>query len=140
MKWFALLAAAAGHLCFGQQVCPWLNTPTASGVLESSAVATAGKGSCEFKARTGQVQIRVNATAHAERDFATLSKRCKAGRETLKAIGNEAFACLHGNRYWVTGRVRGQIFTVTIAMKGVKREVLREKARLVAQQVSGALF
>lgn len=142
MKWLALLGASAIHMCFGQSACPWLNAATASGVLEGAATVRAASDSCHFVAKTGQLQIQVKSTQDAEREIAALAKRCKRDAAPLKAIGNAAFACLHRDREVVVGRVRQQVFTITLVMKGADadKDALVEKARLVAEEVSGALF
>lgn len=139
MKWFLALTAATACLGYGQQICPWLNDATASGILESAAAATQVKNACEFKAKTGELRIEVSAMPDAERRFVALKKKCKSNRP-LQAIGNEAFECSRGNAELVIGRVRNQVFTITLTMKGYKKEVLLEKVRLIAQEVSGAMF
>lgn len=58
----------------------------------------------------------------------------------LNAIGNEAVACATHGREQVVGRVRDQLFTIRLTMKGFNEEAISEKGRLVAEQVSGNLF
>ena len=68
--------------------------------------------------------------------------RCGAGATALRAIGNEACAVeIKGQTYGqeVIGRVRDQIFTVTLTTT-VPKDALQEKARNIAEQVAGALF
>jgi hypothetical protein len=68
----------------------------------------------------------------------------------LQSIGNEAVTCAadtKGHTYGeqVIGRVRDQIFTVTVTTSAkqdpsMSREALQEKSRNKAEQVAGALF
>jgi hypothetical protein len=68
----------------------------------------------------------------------------------LRAIGNEALSCAADDRKGgigerVVGRVRDQVFTITISSTlkndpGLNRDVLRSKIYTAAEQVSGNLF
>lgn len=140
MKWLIALAAASAGWCYGQQACPWLNDATASGVLESAAATTQAKSLCVFKAKTGELRIEVTVMPNAERRFTALKAKCKNNARALKAIGNETFACSRGNAELAIGRVRNEVFTIALTMKGYKKEAVLEKAQLVAQEVSGGLF
>jgi hypothetical protein len=140
VKRLALLAALTAHFCFGQESCPWLNAATASGVLKSAAAVIVRKDRCKFKARSGELEIEVRTMPDADRQFGALKKKCKSDAKPLNAIGNEAFLCARGDHELVIGRVRDQLFTITLVMKGLNTEALSGKGRLVAEQVSGELF
>ncbi len=120
--------------------CPWLNAPTAAGLLGGEVHTTVTQGSCEFVHQETSLRIEVAATnaPHAQ---------CGSLAEQLKAIGNEAQACAYrGKPGWiaeqVVGRVRDQVFLVRISTKdqSAAPKILREKARKVAEQVAGILF
>jgi hypothetical protein len=135
-----LLAAAGACLCYAQQPCAWLNEATASGVLESAAHVTSAKSSCQFNAKTGTLRIEVSVTPDAAKRFAELKASCGGGATSLKAIGNEAVACPGTGSEQIAGRVRDQLFIITLTMKGFSQEAISGKGRLVAEQVSGNLF
>ena len=122
---------AAVGLCRAESVCPWLNKATAGGVLGGPVSAVVKQTSCEFMRPSGAVlRIEVQKKPAAPR------VKCETGGMALKAIGNEAVACLSGGAEVVIGRVRDQRFAVSI--RGVKE--VREKVTKVAEQVAGNLF
>jgi hypothetical protein len=82
--------------------------------------------------------------------MATYKAHCSGEASPLQAIGNEAVMCAadikgqtEGEQ--VIGRVRDQVFTVTITTSArndpsMSRDDLKEKTRNIAEQVAGALF
>lgn len=141
--------------------CAWLNEATASGFLGGDAVgtftaATAGQPAiCAFvdqsaaATRTLRVTVEVAADPHT-RMMEAVAKECGADAAPLKAIGNEALVCAADDRKGglgerVVGRVRDQVFTITIGttLKGdpvLTRDALTAKIYSAAEQVSGNLF
>jgi hypothetical protein len=80
-------------------------------------------------------------------DFAPYVARCGQRAEPVHAVGNEAVVCgFDGQKKEVSeqviGRVRDRACTVRISFNadGKNRDVMREKARRVAEQVAGFLF
>jgi hypothetical protein len=76
--------------------------------------------------------------------MASYKAHCSGDATHLQAIGNEAVMCAadtkaqaHGEQ--VIGRVRDQVFTVTITTSA-RNDALEEKTRNIAEQVAGALF
>ncbi len=72
---------------------------------------------------------------------------CNGAIEQLKGIGNEATACSLESKggktaEQVTGRVRDQAFVITLVTddRSISRNLLRDKACRVAEQVAGNLF
>ncbi len=92
--------------------CPWLNQATAAGVLGGPITQTG----CTF---SGKLELRIE-----------VIKEFKPRCESLKGIGNEAFAC-PGE---VVFRMRDKIFRVQINTDD------REKIRKVAEIVAGSMF
>lgn len=141
--------------------CTWLNEATASGFLGGNAVGTftapaSGQPAiCAFvdqsaaATRTLRITVEVAADPHA-RMMDTITKECGADAAPLKAIGNEAVVCAADDRKGglgkrVVGRVRDQVFTITIGttLKGdpiLTRDALGAKIYSAAEQVSGNLF
>lgn len=82
--------------------------------------------------------------SHSE--LAAYKAQCVGAVTPLKAIGTDAVACGIGTKdgegaEQVAGRVRKQAFLIRIsAGSNVPREMLREKAAKVAEQVAGNLF
>jgi len=141
LKWLVQCAAlAAGLLALPASAhatnnCPWINEATVSGLLGADATGTAtGEGAgqpgvCTF----------VGELAHL----------CASGTAVLPAIGNEAVVCENdkkgalGER--VVGRVRDQVFNITIASTQkhdplLDRSALKTRIAIAAEQVSGNLF
>jgi hypothetical protein len=154
---FVLLAPRAA-LCQANTGCPWLNVATASGVLrssESGTMATLSQGSretCSFVYRDATASRVLKITVEEVKDPSqavnAYKAQCGAGASPLQAIGNEACAAeIKGQTYGqeVIGRVRDQVFTVTITTStrndpSMSRDALEEKTRNIAEQVAGALF
>jgi hypothetical protein len=139
--------------------CPWLNETTASGLVGGAAIGefVAGEGQpsvCTFTqhaenaTRTLQISVEIAADPHAR--FLSLAQTCEAAATPLPAIGNEAVVCpidprgkMPGER--VLGRVRDQVFTITLSTS-LKNDpvltsgVIQSKINTAAEQVSGNLF
>jgi len=124
--------------------CIWLNAATAGGALGGTVHATVSPTSCEFIRQSGghDFALRIEVTA-----ISAPHAQCGQPAEQLKAIGNEALACVYeGKEGWigeqVTGRVRDQAFLVRISTndRTAAPKTLREKARNIAEQVAGFLF
>jgi len=140
--------------------CAWINETTASSLLGGDAVgevtASADKQTtvCTFTqtgtdaVRTLRVTVETAADPHAR--MTALAQSCGADSAPLKAIGNEALTCSADDRKGgpgerLVGRVRDQVFTITIASTLKKdftfpREALQSKIYLAAEQVAGNLF
>lgn len=141
--------------------CPWLNEATASGVLGSGAVgayvpAANGKSAvCAFVAagadakRTLRITVESGVAAPHLR-FASMEAACEGRGTPLDAIGNEAIVCRvrvrgGGRSEFVAGRVRDQIFTITLGTSRKDDPVLTDKmlrmhVTVASEQVSGNLF
>jgi hypothetical protein len=144
-----VLCAAA--LCRGDE-CPWLNAATAAGVLGDAVQTKTGKArsSCDFsllRSHRDRVRIQVTLLGDAATWRARSALTCPASEQRdLRAMGNEAAACTSNQRgrliSEVAGRVRNQAFRITIEMRdnGMTSDRVAEKARFVAEQVSGNLF
>jgi hypothetical protein len=146
--------------CHGQNLCPWLNLATASGVLGGPATMTIDKTddqteTCLFRSRTAASSdfLRISVTTvadpqNAEQELASHERRCASSAVPLKAIGNAAVLCpADAARFQgalVIGRVRNSIFTIEIRAHSTKSKatsnLLEEKVEEVANQVAGALF
>jgi hypothetical protein len=162
MKNFALallvLLGTARGTCQMNTGCPWLNVATASGVLKSDdhgPMATLVEGSraaCSFAYRDGTASRLLKLTVEQAQDDAQAisdyKARCSAGTTPLSGIGNAACGSATKSQTYgqeVIGRVRNQIFTVTVTTTAqndpfMPQEALQEKARNIAEQVAGALF
>jgi len=140
--------------------CAWINETTASSLLGGDAVgqvsaADAGQTTvCTFTqtgtdvVRTLRVTVEIAADPHAR--VGALAQSCGADSAPLKAIGNEALTCSADDRKGgpserLVGRVRDQVFTITIAStlkkdSALTRDSLHAKIYLAAEQVAGNLF
>jgi hypothetical protein len=139
--------------------CPWMNEATASGLLGGDAVgvytAVPGQPSiCTFTqqsqgaARKLVVTVEIAQDPHAR--MATIVQTCGANAATLNAIGNEAMTCDPVERKGemaerVVGRVRDQVFTITLlsSLKNdpiLTRDTLKTRSQTAAEQISGNLF
>jgi hypothetical protein len=147
-------------LCQANLGCPWLNVATASGVLrssESGTMATLAKGSreaCSFiyhdANASRELRITMDKVQAPSQAMASYKAHCSGEPSPLRAIGNEAVMCaadikgqVEGEQ--IIGRVRDQVFTVTITTSARKdpfmsRDDLKEKTRNIAEQVAGAMF
>jgi hypothetical protein len=107
---------------------------------------------CNFAYRDGsmtrELRITVEQAKNPELTFNSYKAQCRQSENPLRAIGNEAVICAAnktGKGEQVFGRVRDNVFTITITTSAqndpaMSRDVLIEKAELVAEQVSGNLF
>ncbi len=140
--------------------CAWLNEATASGFLggeavgESTPAASGQSATCTFTqqdkraARTLSITVESAASPHAR--VTSLAAACGTAATPLQAIGNEAVACPVVDRKGVrselvVGRVREQVFTITIATSIKNDDILTDdalKTRIytAAEQVAGNLF
>lgn len=146
--------------CHAQNLCPWLNVATASGVLGGPATMTVDKTddhteTCLFRSQTGSSAdlLRISVTTvddlqNADQEFVSREKRCASSSVPLKAVGNGAVLCTADTARFrgvqVIGRVRNSIFTIEIhshsRRSAATRNLLQEKIEEVANQVAGALF
>ena len=156
---FGTLLFAAPCLARAANNCPWLNEATASAFIGHDATGTYAAGPansalCTFAEsgdkplRTLQISVETASGTH-NRYMAVSRLACPSGPEPLPAVGNEASTCVQV-RGGVTeakaiGRVRDQIFTITLATS-VKNDAVLSPAMLgmkidsAAEQVAGNLF
>jgi hypothetical protein len=139
--------------------CPWMNEATASGLVGGDAagafVESQGQPSvCSFTQHAGNVtrtlRISVEIAADPHARFLALAQSCGSSAVPLPAIGNEALVCptdpnIDEVGEQVMGRVRDQVFTITLS-SSLKSDPVLNKADLkikintAAEQVSGNLF
>ena len=162
----SLIALAFGFCLIGLPIparasndCPWLNEATASGFLGGDAVgafkdASAGEpANCTFTQHGEQVTrtltITVEIVANPHDRFSSIAQSCGAASEPLHAIGNEALFCAIDNRHGASeqaiGRVRDQVFSITIHSTLKKdpnfmRDALKSRIYAASEQVAGNLF
>jgi hypothetical protein len=156
----ALCLLGVPALCHAKNNCPWINEATTGGLLGGTAVneftdATTGQAAvCKFTydgpgvTRTLVITVEV-VTAPKER-LAVVAKTCGPDAVPLQAIGNEAQVCMAdvrkaGPGERVVGRVRDQVFTITLSstLKNdpmLTRDELRTRIYTAAEQVAGNLF
>jgi hypothetical protein len=152
-----MFAPAAAHAANN---CAWINEATASGLLGGDAVgevseAVSGQPTvCTFTQMTAggkrTLRLTVEVAGDPRSRLAVIEQSCGADASPLKAIGNEALVCAADDRKTgigerVVGRVRDQVFTITIAstLKNdplMTRDVLKVKIYTAAEQVSGNMF
>jgi len=140
--------------------CAWINEATAGGLLGGTAVGEVTEAAapqptvCTFTQqdasvkRTLRVTVEIAAEPHARLE--TVAQICGPDATPIKAIGNEAMVCSADDRKGgvgerVVGRVRDQVFTITIASTLkvdpiLNREALKAKIYTAAEQVAGNLF
>ena len=140
--------------------CPWLNEATAGGLLGGDATGVKtdpGSGQptvCTFTqqgtgvTRTLRVIVEIAPEPHAR--MSAVAQVCGADVLPIKAIGNEALVCTADDRKGgvgerVVGRVRDQVFTITIASTLkvdpiLNRDALKARIYTAAEQVAGNLF
>jgi len=127
-----LLVSAIGINAAEPHACPWMNAASAGGYLGGPVTDTAP---CNFVRQDASLTIEIR----TGRDLAPYLAKCAAAPVPLKAIGNEAFACTVSGREQAIGRVRDQIFLITLTTND-KPDVRREKVRNAAEQVAGNLY
>jgi hypothetical protein len=151
---FAILCEA----CHAESACPWINRATALGILgasEGSPMASpteVNATSCSFTVHSysgvNRLRITVEQVKDPDQVFNAYKAKCSSGISPLPAIGNKAIVCSadkKGNSEEVIGQVRDSIFTITLSTSVKKdpsmpQEVLHERIKLAAEQVSGNLF
>jgi hypothetical protein len=162
VRGFILLAFATCLPCAAHAAnnCPWLTEATASGLIGADAAGTyaaatpSQPAACSFAekgeagARTLTITVELAAEPHAR--MAILTQVCGTGAIPLSAIGNEAVYCAADLRRGemgerAVGRVRNQVFTITIssALKDdpiLTRDALKTRIYTAAEQVAGNLF
>lgn len=161
LKW----AVWAGLLCVSATCraeeghCAWLNDATASGVLNGPVTldletAPGDQTICVFTdPRTAKdysaLRIMVQPLTDVTKAVASHESLCTSPATALKAIGNEAVSCSADVGYsrgeQVIGRVRDRLFIVTVSSTmahdpSMTRQLLKDKTRMIAEQVAGALF
>lgn len=158
LLFLVMLCLAAN--CHAKNNCPWINEATASGLLGGDAVnefteASAGQPAvCTITqtatgvTRTLRITVEVVPEPHAR--WQSAIQACGKNASPLQAIGNEASMCLLDNRTsglaeLVVGRVRDQLFTITLSttLKDdliLTKMSLKEKAYTASEQVAGNLF
>jgi hypothetical protein len=117
-----------------------------------ATLAEGSSASCRFDYHdaTASRALRITVEDLKEPGQATSAykTRCGAGPTALRAIGNEACSQeINGQTYGaeVIGRVRNQIFTITLTTSArhdpfMPRQALQDNVRDIAEQVAGALF
>jgi hypothetical protein len=134
------LLLSASALSGAEQPCPWLNQATANGILEGTATAANTKSACAFSGKNGDLRIEVTVAPDAATRLRNLEAACRIGAKPLKAIGNETATCSSAGVEQIVGRVRDQLFIITLTMKSFNQQEVAKRGRLVAEQVSGNLF
>ena len=155
-----LLGAALLPVAAAAENCPWINTATASGLIGADATgaytpAAAGQPAVctftEINSRSPRtLQIRVETTPDAHARLMALDSSCADAASPLPAIGNEAVTCVAADHKdkpaeRALGRVRNQVFTITLTSSGKQDDVLtRDELKMridtAAEQVAGNLF
>lgn len=140
--------------------CAWMNEATASGLLGGEAVVEVTPASasqpaiCTFTQqetgvkRTLRVTVEIAADPHGR--FSEAARSCGNDATVMKAIGNEALFCSADDRKVgvgerAVGRVRDQVFTITISSSQkndsmLTRSSLESRIYTAAEQVAGILF
>ena len=139
--------------------CAWITESTASGLLGGDAVGEVSAASgqptvCTFTQmgagvkRTLRITVEIAPEPHARME--AVAQVCGADQLPIKAIGNEAMVCAADDRKAgpgerVVGRVRDQVFTITISttLKNdtiLTRDALKTRIYTAAEQVAGNLF
>lgn len=156
-----LIVLGARGVAIAANNCPWMNEATASGLLGGNAVGSYSASTadqpavCTFTQSEVDVTRVLRITVDLAKDdpHAHLMKSeagCGPNSIPLKAIGNEAVACVvdepnPGRGTRAIGRVRDQVFEIlmTTTRKDdpiLKSDALRIRINTAAEQVSGNLF
>lgn len=137
---------AALTLVRAEQICPWLNSATASGVLGGSVTTTVTQSTtCEF-VRKGAVTYTLRIEVTNTADFKSWLTQCGPKATAVRGIGKQAVACDLTNDSQVSAqilsRVRDRAFLVRVTANkpSAPLQPLRDQAHSVADQVSGNLF
>ncbi len=141
-----LVALVTLTLAHAEQICPWLNSATAGGVLGGSVTTSITQSSiCEF-IRKGPVTYTLRIEVSNTADFKSWLTQCGPKATPVRGIGNQAVACDLTNDSQVSAqilsRVRERAFLVRVTANNTSAPLqrLRDQARSVADQVSGNLF
>lgn len=154
------IGVAASTTARAENNCPWMNEATASELVGGDAVgayvAAKDKPSvCTFTQRAANVTRTLEITVEIASDphgsfLSILQTDCHSTQTPLKAIGNEAATCTMDRGKAVVGeralgRVRDQVFTITISTSAKEDSVLtppmlKMKINAAAEQVAGNLF
>ena len=146
--------------CHAKNDCPWINETTAGGLLGGDAVgeftdASAGQPAvCTFTLKdaavTRTLRVAVLVTPDFNAGYQSAAQACGTDAAPIRAIGNQALVCAADDRKGaiggrVVGRVRDQVFTITLttSLKGdpeLTRARLNSRIYTAAEQVSGNLF
>lgn len=146
--------------CHAKNNCPWINEATASGLLGGDAVnefteASAGQPAVCTITQAGAgftrtLRITVEMAPDTHDHWQAALQLCGKNAAPLQAIGNEASMCLLDNHgaglaELVVGRVRDQLFTITMSttLKDdliLTKMSLKEKIYTASEQVAGNLF
>jgi len=155
-----LVLLGISALCHATNNCAWINEATVSGLLGGEAVnvfteSDAGRPAvCLFTydgagvKRTLRVTVEIATDPHVR--LGVVAEACGNSGAALRAIGNEAMICDADERKGVlgervVGRVRDQVFTITLGstLKGdplLTRYELQSRIATAAEQVAGNLF
>ena len=153
---FAMLTPAA---CSAQIKCPWINEATARGILGGEVKMTVNitpraDGECKFSRQQGnavfQLRISVEKMTDVAKQFPAYLALCPPNSPPLRAVGNEAVMCtteIKDSEYSenVVSRVREAALIVNVSssipnQSQLTKQMRRDKANLVAEQVAGNLF
>ena len=156
-----LMALSAHAVAIAANNCPWMNEATASGLLGGNAIGsyTASTSdqpaACTFTQSDPDVTriLRIKVVLAKDDPHAYLIKSeaaCGPSPIPLKAIGNEAVACVvdqrnPGRGARAIGRVRDQVFEILMTTTRpddpiLKNDALRIRINTAAEQLSGNLF
>jgi len=159
-KMLALCLLCVPEFSNAANKCPWINEATASGLLGGAAEglytpATTGQAAaCTFTQASAEVtrtlRITVELATNPHAQLIAIAQTCGPELVPVKAIGNEAMACVADGRKGakgvrIVGRVRDQVFTILIGTT-LKNDpilspyVLKTNILTAAEQVSGNLF
>jgi hypothetical protein len=156
-----LTEATVGGLLGGDAVGTYTAGPAVTTSTSATITPDAGPtvrmdqpGTCVFTSKMGDgmreltVTMEVSADAHAK--LASMMQACGASSQLLQAIGNEAAVCaMDAHKKSVServvGRVRNQIFTITIQTTVKDDPVLNASSLMTriytaSEQVAGNLF
>jgi hypothetical protein len=157
--WMCLSLIALPSLSQTTKDCAWINTATAAGFLGGDVVASSYQAAskrpavCVFTKQTDSgirtLRVTVERSEDAHARFSAVARTCGADAAFLRAIGNEAVVCRDDRKgglgEQVVGRVRNQVFTITLISTGkddqlLTRSALKDSIYTAAELVSGNLF
>ncbi len=129
-----------------RQICPYMNSATAGGILGGPVTVTVTHPEknkvdaiCQFVRRSdpsSKLLIEVSSMTNPQAEFKSYLAQCRANSIPVRAIGNEAIACIAGGDEQIIGRVRDRAFIVRMSAG----DQSKQKALDVAEQVAGNLF